>query len=94
MYLNHRIIIMIKEIKNFDCGWSPAYFCIDTKNFELISILWPSNSCADQEDFDFFNKIYNGLGVQKYLSYGYSFIKVSRAFNEVSFFKRIGNLYY
>ena len=42
---------------------------IDLKNFEIISIL--NNSNSDKDDGYFnpyeFNKIYNGLGVQKYL---------------------------
>ena len=37
---------------------------IDLKNFEIISIL---NNADSDKDVGYFNKIYNGLGVQKYL---------------------------
>ena len=43
-------------------------FVVDLKNFEIISII--SNYGTSNEGYFnpfFFNKIYNGLGVQKYL---------------------------
>ena len=62
---------------------------IDLKNFEIISIMNNGNSEKGDPYVNpyGFNKIYNGLGVQKYLQFDFSFIKISRVFNEIDLFR-------
>ena len=64
MYLSLRIISTIKKAGSPYGDKEDLYF-IDLKNFKIITTIQIDYSYNRQQEF--VNKIYNGLGVQKYL---------------------------